>query len=298
MKAYLTRHLQVLITTLGDFARNPAATLLTVAMIGVTLALPTGLYVGLLNLQRFSHGWRGQGSLSVYLKKDVSGAPVTEAIKRVPGVISAYYISPAQGLQQFEAQSGLGRALGVLHGNPLPGVVEVTPKAATAASLTRLATQITSLNGVARVQSNLAWLERLDAALALGHRLVMVMATLLGLALILILSNTTRAAVASRATEIDIIGLVGGTQAFIRRPFLYAGAMTGALGALCALLLIEVALLALSGPVDTLDALYASHYTLSGLAGHQALALVALGGGLGWIGARIAVGHRLRKTPN
>lgn len=298
MKAYFTRHLQVFITTLGDLARSPAATILTVAMIGVTLALPTGLYVGLLNLQRFSHGWRGQGSLSVYLKRGVSGTHVTRALRRMAGVRSAYYISPAKGLQQFEAQSGLGRVLGVLHGNPLPGVVEVTPKAATAKPLTRLATRITSLKGVAHVQSNLAWLERLDAALALGRRLVVVMATLLGLALILILGNTTRAAVASRATEIDIIGLVGGTQAFIRRPFLYAGALTGALGALCALFFIEVALLALSGPVDTLDALYASHYALSGLAAHQAFTLVGLGGGLGWIGARIAVGLQLRKSPD
>ena len=173
----------------------------------------------------------------------------------------------------------------------------VKPRDATPAALTKLVQNLKTQTGVAHVQSNLAWLERLDATLALGHRLVLILGGLLGFALILILGNTTRAAVINRATEIDIIRLVGGTDAFIRRPFLYAGALTGGLGALCALVLLEISLLLLSHPIHTLDALYASHYSLTGLGMGRAMKLLGLGALLGWVGARLAVSRQLRQRP-
>jgi len=295
MKIYLMRHLQVLVATLGDFARHPSATLLTVAMIGVTLALPAGLYAGLLNVERFTRDWHGQMSLAVYLKKAAPGNQATAVIQRLPGVRRARYISPEAGLQELAREPGMGHAIRVLHANPLPGVVLVTPRAIQPAALQDLVAQLKARPDVAHVQSNIAWLERLNAALALGRRLVLVLSALLSFALILILSNTTRAAVASRSTEIEVIRLVGGTPAFIRRPFLYAGAITGVFGALCALLLLEIALFALNGPLHRLDALYASTYSLTGLTWRQAWLLLALGGGLGWLGARLAVGWHIRK---
>lgn len=295
MKSYFIRHLQVLVATLGDLARHPAATLLTITMIGVTLALPAGLYVGLLNLKELSHGWHRNGSLSVYLKKDASSQALATVIRRLPDVKTWRVISPAEGLRTFEKQSGFGAALGVLRHNPLPAVILVTPNKASPQALAALASHIKGLTGVAHVQSNLAWLERLDAALALGHRLVLILGGLLGLALILILGNTTRVAVSQRATEIDIIRLVGGTDAFIRRPFLYAGALLGGLGALTALILLEISLWLLAGPVRSLDALYASTYSLAGLGFERGIQLLGLGALLGWIGARIAVGRQLRQ---
>ncbi|UEO00142.1 permease-like cell division protein FtsX [Acidiferrobacter thiooxydans] len=295
MKAYLTRHMQVFMRTLGDFARSPAATFLTVVMIGVTLVLPTGLYVGLLNLQRLTPGLQPRGSLSVYLTKGVSNTATIAAIRRIPGIAAVRYISPAEGLREFSAASGLGTtAVAFRHHNPLPGVAVVTPAGDTPASVARLAAQLKVVPGVAHVQSNLAWVERLDAALALGHRLVVILAVALGLALILIIGNTTRAAVASRADEIAVVSLVGGTNAFIRRPFLYAGALTGGLGALCALILLETAFLALDGPVAALDRAYGAHYQLMGPDLGQALGLLGVGALLGWLGARIAVGQALR----
>ncbi len=295
MKAYLTRHAQVFMRTLGDFARSPAATLLTVVMIGVTLALPTGLYVGLLNLQRLTLGWQPRGSLSAYLAKGVPHATVIAAIRQIPGVASIRYISPAEGLRTFAATSGLSTTAVVFrHHNPLPGVAVVTPLGTKPSSVAHLAARLKTVPGIAHVQSNLAWVERLDAALALGHRIVVILAVALGLALILIIGNTTRAAVASRADEISVVGLVGGTNAFIRRPFLYAGALTGGLGALCALILLEAAFLALNGPIAALDRAYGAHYHLLGPDLSQALGLLGLGALLGWLGARIAVGRALR----
>ncbi|HUW97657.1 MAG TPA: permease-like cell division protein FtsX [Acidiferrobacter sp.] len=297
MKSYFTRHLQVLVATLGDLVHSPTATLLTVLMIGVTLALPAGLYVGLLNLEQLSHGWHRGGSLSVYLQKGAAGQNVAATISRMKGVQSARYISPEQGLQEFEKRSGFGDALATLHHNPLPGVVVVTPDSVSPKTLATLVDALKAAPDVAHVQSNLAWLERLDAALAFGHRLVIILSGLLGLAVVLILGNTTRVAVVNRATEIDIIRLVGGTDAFIRRPFLYAGALTGGLGALCALLLLELSLMLLSGPIHRLDTLYASHYTLVGLGLGRALKLLAFGTVFGWLGARLAVGRQLRLGP-
>ncbi|WP_298135418.1 permease-like cell division protein FtsX [Acidiferrobacter sp.] len=295
MKAYLTRHMQVFMRTLGDFARSPTATLMTVVMIGVTLVLPAGLYIGLLNLERLTLGWHPRGSVSVYLAKTMPQAAAVAAIRQVPGVAGTRYISPAQGLNEFAASSGLGAAAAVFrHHNPLPGVVVVTPAGVTPASVAHLAARLKALPGITHVQSNLVWVERLDAALALGRRIVVILATALGLALVLIMGNTTRVAVASRRDEIGVVGLVGGTNAFIRRPFLYAGALTGGLGALCALVLLEAAVLALNGPIASLDRAYGAHYHLSGPDLHQALGLLALGALLGWLGARIAVGQALR----
>ncbi len=295
MKAYFARHIQVFLATLGDLIRHPGASFLTIAMIGVTLALPAGLYVGLLNLKQLSHSWDRGGALSVYLHRGASGQAAVAAMRRLPGVQSVRYISPRQGLREFEQQSGFGRTLTALHENPLPGVVVIrTPSSPQA--LTALVAALRTEAGVAHVQSNLAWLERLDAALALGHRLVMILGALLGFALILILGNTTRVAVVNRATEIDVIRLVGGTDAFIRRPFLYTGALLGGLGGVCALILLELSLLLLHDPVHNLAHLYASKYSLTGIGGGDALKLVVIGTILGWIGARWAVGRQLRQS--
>ncbi len=294
MKAYLARHIQVFLATLGDLMRHPGASFLTIAMIGVTLALPAGLYVGLLNLKQLSQGWDRGGALSIYLHRGAPGQTAVAAIRGLPGVESARYISPRQGLQEFEQQSGFGRTLTALRENPLPGVV-VVRTAARPQALTTLVARLRTQADVALVQSNLAWLERLDAALALGHRLVTILGALLGFALILILGNTTRVAVVNRATEIDIIRLVGGTDAFIRRPFLYTGAILGGLGALSALVLLELSLLLLHGPVHTLDLLYGSKYSLTGIGPGDAFKLVLIGTVLGWIGARWAVGRQLRQ---
>ncbi len=295
MKAYFTRHAQVFMRTLGDFARSPTPTVMTVMLIGLTLALPTGLYVGLLNLQRLSQGWRPHGSLSVYLKKGGADREAVATIRRVPGVATVRYVSPTRGLREFKTASGL-RGMGLFgRHNPLPGVVIVAPARPGPHSVALLATRLRGLPDVTHVQSNLVWVERLDAALAVGRRLVTLLAATLGLALVLILANTTRATVASRGTEISVIRLVGGTNAFIRRPFLYIGALTGGLGALCALLVLEVGLIALAGPVAALNRAYGAHYRLAGLSLRQALALLVLGASLGWLGARIAVARALRQ---
>lgn len=293
---YINRHLQVLFATLGEFTRTPLSSLLGIAVIGITLALPTGLYVGLHNLKRLSQGWRSGGSLSVYLHRNVTDGPaIAHRLAQLPQVAQIRYISRAEGLKDFQQLSGLGQALKTLHHNPLPPVVLVNPTPASPAALEKLIQRLQATPGVALVQSNLVWLERLNALLRLGHRLALLLSILLGLAVILILSNTIRVAVVHRSTEIDVIRLVGGTDSFIRRPFLYRGTLQGLFGAIFAALWVEISLFFLDGPIQTVAGLYQSRYTLEGLSVRDFLVLLLMGALLGWTGARLAVGLQLRR---
>lgn len=296
MSGYFSRHAQVLLATMGDLVREPVASALAIAVIGITLALPAGLFTALANVERLSEGWHQSAAFSVYLHRQTP-APrqVADTIGHLPGVKAVAYVSPAAGLAMFRRLSGFGASLATLHSNPLPPVVLVTPRHATAAALARLTQNLRTVPGVAAVQSDLHWLERLQAGLALGRRLAILLTALLGLAVLLILGNTIRVAVMNRATEIEVIQLVGGTDTFIRRPFLYAGAMQGALGALVAFLLVETAVLILDDPTRHLAALYGSSYHLQGLGLHGLLWLVVGGAMLGWTGSRLAVGRELRR---
>ncbi|MDA8391013.1 MAG: permease-like cell division protein FtsX [Gammaproteobacteria bacterium] len=296
MSGYLSRHAQVLLATLGDMLREPVASALAIAVIGITLALPAGLFTALANVQRLSTGWQRSAAFSVYLHRQTP-APrqIATAIGRLPGVKSVAYVSPAAGLALFRRLSGFGPALATLHSNPLPPVVLVTPRRETPSALAQLTHALQRVPGVASVQSDLHWLERLQAGLALGRRLALLLTALLGLAVLLILGNTIRVAVMNRATEIEVIQLVGGTDRFIRRPFLYAGALQGILGALAAFVIVEIAVLILDGPVRHLADLYGSPYRLQGLGLHGLLWLVLGGGALGWTGSRLAVARELRR---
>ncbi len=296
MRGYFSRHAQVLLATIGDIVRDPVGSALTIAVIGITLALPAGLFAALGNLDRLSEGWHRSAAFSVYLHRQTA-APrqVAAAIGRLPGVQAATYVSPAAGLAAFQRLSGFGAALTTLKRNPLPPVVLVTPRRETPAALKGLVQTLKATPGVALVQSDLRWLERLHAGLILGHRLAILLTVLLGLAVLLILGNIIRVAVMNRATEIEVIQLVGGTDRFIRRPFLYAGALQGALGALLAFLIVNLAIWAIDGPARQLAELYGSGYRLEGLGLHGFWWLLAGGAALGWSGSRLAVARELRR---
>jgi len=299
MNSYLLRHLQVLFYSLGQLARTPLATLVTVAVIGISLALPAGLYVLLENMQRVSGAWDGAAQLSVFLKRDVSeraGQTLAQKVRARPEIASVQYISREAALTEFKRLSGFGTALNALDSNPLPAVLAIRPAAAhgDAATLDRLGKDLQAMNEVEMVQLDLDWIKRLNAIIELARHGVWLLAAVLMLALTLIVGNTIRLAVLSRRTEIEVIKLVGGTDAFIRRPFLYSGLLQGLGGALCAWALLALVLALLAAPVQDLAALYGSRYELHGLDGQAGLVLLALGALLGWLGSRLAVGRHLR----
>lgn len=296
---YLLRHAQVLLATLGQMARAPLATLLTLTVIGITLALPSGLFVMLDNLERVSAGWDRSAQASLFLKNKVSeneAQKLARQIRAMPSVSGVDYISRDAALAEFKKLSGFGTALNALDDNPLPAVLVVRLDVAdNAAAIEPLMATLASLPGVDLAQLDIEWLQRLAALIKLAERAVAMLAVLLSLAVLLIIGNTTRLAVVNRRTEIEIVQLVGGTPAFVRRPFLYGGLLQGLLGGVLAWLLVEISLLLLGGPASELAGLYGSRFALTGLGIEQGLFLALAGGVLGAVGARLAVGWQLRQ---
>jgi len=300
MRAYLLRHLQTLLYSLGQLVRNPWPTLMTVAVVGIALALPTGLFVVMDNLTRASEAWDIRPQLSVYLTVGLADADVERARTHIAArreVSELKHIPPAVGLAEFRELSGFALAVDLLDENPLPAVLVVYPQVdmVDPDRMARLAAELRQLDGVEHVQVDMAWLQRLRSVIEFGHRVVLVIAVVLCVGLVLIISNTIRLAVLNRREEIQIIDLIGGTGGFIRRPFLYAGALQGVFGALFAWMLVILVLELVQGPLTRLGALYQADWGLTGLGFGRGMLLLAVGGMLGWIASRVTVGRYLRQ---
>jgi len=300
LKSYFTRHLQVFIYSLGQLARTPLATLMTIAVIGITLALPAVFYLAIDNVQRLSSGWEGQGQISLFLKREINdGAArsLADRIQRLPTVSKVEFISSHAAFAEFKRLSGFGDTLNTLERNPLPAVLVVHPvtEHAQPDALQSLLTQLKTHKEVEYAQLDLEWVRRLQAMLAIGQRAVLLLAGLLSLAVLLIVGNTIRLAVLNRRDEIEVIKLIGGTNTFIRRPFLYSGLQQGFLGAILAWMLVGLGLVLLSGPTRELAGLYGSQFQVGGLGFRASLTLLGLGTLLGWLGSRIAVSRHLRE---
>ncbi len=296
---YFARHAQAFIGSLGDLARTPVSSLMVVAVIGITLALPAAMWVGIDNALRLSSGLEGPGRISVFLKRDVGDAAaqkVAAQIRQRADVAQVEIISREQAFEEFKRDSGFGGALDALDRNPLPIVLVVHPagEASQAQALERLTHELQRLDQADLVQLDLEWVKRLQAWLGLAQRGVTLLAGLLAIAVLLIVGNTIRLAVLSRRDEIEVSKLVGATDAFIRRPFLYAGLLQGLFGAMLAWALVQLGLWLLSRPIQELTGLYGGDFVVGGLDPAASGALFAAGAGLGWIGARLAVGRHLR----
>lgn len=299
MKNYLLRHLQVFFSTLGQLARSPFSTLMTIAVIGITLALPATLYVVVNNLQRVTGGWERGMQISLFLKSTLpeqSAVRLADKIRQIPGVQKVEYISRAAALAEFKRLSGFGEALDSLETNPLPPVLIVQP--AVYSDTNKLHTLVQRLRqeaGVEMAQLDMEWVQRLQAILGIAERGVWILATLLAAGVVLIVGNTIRLAILNRRTEIEIVTLIGGTPAFIRRPFLYSGLLQGLFGAIIAWLLVNLSLGLLSNPIQHLSNLYNSQFRLEGLKSAAVFALLIGGALFGWLGSRLAVARHLRE---
>lgn len=299
MKAYLLRHAQVLVSAIGQLARHPGSTLLSTAAIGVTLALPSLLYVVLDSVHTVSGAWDGRAPASLFMKPEVTEARLEQLaadLRRRQGIESVTVTSADQALVEFRRQSGLGAAIDILDHNPLPAtiVVYLDPELV-GDDLGEMLAELGSQPGVDTVQSDVQWLKRLAAMLEFLRRGVLVLAVLLAFAVVVIISNTIRLAILSRRDEIEIIKLVGGSDRFVRRPFLYSGFVQGVLGAVFALVVITGALHLVAPPVNELAGLYGMEFALTGLRATDATLIVVGGGVLGWLASRLSVGRHLAR---
>jgi len=297
MSNHLLRHLQAALFSLGQLVRTPLASLMTIAVIGIALALPGGLYVMIDNMLRVSSSWDTTARISIFLNMSVPESRakyLASRIEKIPAVANVEYVSPNAALEEFKRLSGFGETLNTLD-NPLPAVILVTPRseAANDKDLQALVLRLKKNSEVDLVQLDLQWVRRLNALLEIARRGATLLGVVLAAAVLLIIGNTIRLMVLNRRDEIEVIKLVGGTNAFIRRPFLYSGIYQGLFGALAAWALIGGSLALLKGPITNLALLYGSDFSVQGLTWQTSGALLLSGAVLGWIGSRIAVGRHL-----
>lgn len=299
LRNYLVRHLQTFFYALGQLSFKPFSTLMTVAVIGIALAMPAGLHVLLINVQQVLSGWDSAAQLSLFLQHDTREAEalaLAERLRARQGISSVEYISSAQAMNEFQRHSGFGEALSALEENPLPPVLVVYPAIELQGPelLQQLRQELAGEQAVEIAQLDMQWVKRLYALMDIGKRGVWVLAVMFALGVLLVVGNTIRLAIQNRRDEIVIIKLIGGTDAFIRRPFLYTGFWYGLLGGVIAFILVELALWLLSGPVNNLAALYSSEFRLASLDLLTAAALLCGGMLLGLCGSWLAVGRHLR----
>ncbi len=300
LTAYFLSHMQALLHSLGRLVKTPLASLMTIGVIGITLALPAGMHVLLQEFQGVSAGWKNTARISLFLRQDIDGTAVNDLLRRLqamPGVATVVRITPDEALAEFRQLTGFGEALQALTENPLPFVLVVQPKTDFRDPLLvqSLLHRLRDLPGVELAQLDLAWLKRLFALTDIARRGVLVLGVLLSLAVLLIMGNTIRLAIQSRREEIEVEKLIGATDAFIRRPFLYSGCWYGLAGALVAWLLVNGALWLLSSPIQRLSVLYNSDLSPGGLGMMDSLVLLLTGVLLGTLGAWLAVGRHLRE---
>ena len=296
--AYVLSHLRSFFFSLGKLYRAPLSSLMTMAVIGIALALPTGLYVILKNLQAVSGGWDDAARISLFLKQEVNDEAAKTLARKIGArrdVGEVDLITREAALAEFKALSGFGDALDALNENPLPSVIVVQPALAASqpAAVAALVEELQGLPETDLAQLDMQWVQRLYAIMEIARRGVLVVAAMLGLAVLLVVGNTIRLDIQNRREEIEVTKLIGGTDAFIRRPFLYGGIWYGLLGGLLGLLMVETSLGLLATPVQRLSGLYQSEFRLLDLDPASALTLLGTAALLGLVGSWLAVGRHL-----
>ena len=300
LRSYFLRHIQVFFYSLGQLSRVPVSTLMTCMVIGIALALPMGLHTLLNNAQQLSGDWESTAQISVFLKKKISASQaqkIQSDIQRWPDVISVHYISREQALKEFQTLSGFGDALKALNTNPLPSVLIVKPELSKTneQATQKLLTKLRNLRQTDKAQLDMQWVRRLYAIMNIVERGVLILGFLLALAVLLVVGNTIRLAIQNRRKEIVVMKLIGGTDAFIRRPFLYTGFWYGLFGGIIAWMLVSFTMLSISTPIEKLTALYQNQFELSGMSFLTTLSLLGISIILGLVGSWFAVGRHLRE---
>ena len=298
LDAYVAHHSTSAIDSLMRLLETPVQSLMTWLVIAIAVALPAALYIAFANIQQLGENWEGSSQISVFLRPEATDAKAEEMRAKLAAradIAKVVYVSPAQGLAEFKAQSGLGEVVDSLDKNPLPGTLLVTPRLQNTsdAAITSLEQVLIADPAVADVRLDLQWVKRLQQFMMLGKKMVFGLGGLLALGVLLVIGNTIRLAIESRREEILVVKLVGGTDAYVARPFLYTGLWYGIGGGLLALLVLGIGFFWISATVDQLAALYQSNFHLQGLGMFGSMQLVLLAGLTGLLGAWIAVARHL-----
>ncbi|PTR35218.1 cell division protein FtsX [Luteibacter sp. OK325] len=300
VSAWREHHVWSLSISLRRLGARPLGTLLTVAVMGVALALPLAFYLLLGNVQRMGDALGRNQSISAFMKPGQNGAmaeTAASALRGRPEVAEIVVRTPKDGLAELAEVQGFSGSLQSLDVNPLPYVLSVQPKAGLAIEqVDRLVESMKATPGVDMVQDTGAWRQRLDALLGVGSRAVSLLALLLGVAALLVVGNTIRVDIQSRSAEIGVLLLIGASRPFVRRPYLYAGIWLGLLAGILAVVLAAALELAMAGPVGRLTAAYDGSVSFGGLPAWLLLSVPFASALLGWLGARLVSARQIRRA--
>jgi len=297
--ARLIRHVQQAVGSLGDLWRTPFTSIMTVLVLGISLTLPATLHLFVKNAKAISEQWDTASEISLFLKLSVTDKSAKNLMHRIelyPEVSKVTYISAKQALKEFKALSGFGQALEYLDKNPLPATLLVTPtkRASQTQAAGELLLKLEKEREVQQGKLDLEWLTRLEAIAKLIEDIVVGIGALLCLSVVLIIGNTIRLAILNQKDAIAVMKLVGATDSFIQRPFLYAGAWYGVLGGVVSWVCVAVLASYFSGALSDLTDLYHSNFVINGLSFSEAMTLILFAVVLGLSGSYISVRKHIR----
>ncbi len=298
MRAWINAHHQALLLVLKKLKAAPLANLIMIGVIGVTLSLPAGLYLAIDNLRSVAGNIETEPQITLFLTPTATPANIKDIEQRLtahPAVRDVQFLGREAAWRALQAKSGLDEALADLQKNPLPDAFVVRTRENTPTNIEALQSELANWPHVEHSQLDAAWVKRLYALLQLGNKAVLILAGLLGFALFAIIGNTIRLQILTQREEIEVSKLIGATDRFIRRPFLYAGTMHGLLGGLMAWLILQASLYLFNLSVSDLARLYASDFALHPPGLHASLTLICGAAAIGWLGSWWAVSQYLSK---
>lgn len=298
MKNWLAQHARALQFTLRRLLAAPASGALNILVIGIALSLPSGMYVLLQNVQGMAAQVAGTPQISVFLSMGAGRddiARIGRQLKQHEAVGKIEFVPREQALEQLKQSTGLADVIGGLTQNPLPDAYIIYPRKTGPQALEALRDELQKWQGIEHVQLDSAWARKLEALLKFGRLAVLILAALLGIALVAVTFNTIRLQILTRHDEIEVSKLIGATDAFIRRPFLYSGLLHGLLGGVVAWFIILINLYLINGSLADLAQLYAGSSVLRPASAGDSLALLGISACLGWLGAWLSVAQHLRR---
>jgi len=294
MIAWLRQHRQAFARALGKLLAQRSASLLNALVIGVALSLPAGGYALLANLQQVAQRFTLEPQLSVFLKPEAKRAELEGRLRADARVAQLRFVSRDDALKELRQSEGLAEVVAALERNPLPDAFVLRARDGSAAALEALAADVRAMTGIAQVQVDSAWAQRLGALARIGRLALAALAVLLATGLVAVTFNTIRLQILTQRDEIEVSQLLGATDAFIRRPFFYLGLLQGLAGGALGLAILWAGLALLNQGVRDLAQAYGSSFQLAYLPGPEALMVLALSAFLGWAGALLSVSKYLR----
>jgi cell division transport system permease protein len=296
MKAWIDAHYHALFLVLKRLRDAPLASLIMTGVIGVTLSLPAGLYMVIDNLRNVAGSIATEPQITLFLNLDSNTADIKDIEQRLKTeatIRDFQFLGREAAWHALQEKNGLNDTLAGLQKNPLPDAFVIHAKSTDPVEIETLQQALASWPHIEHAQMDAAWVKRLYAVLQLGNKAVLILAGLLGFALFAIIGNTIRLQILTQREEIEVSKLIGATDRFIRRPFLYAGTLHGLLGGVMAWLILLATLYIFNLSVSDLARLYASDFKLMPLGLNASLTLIGGSALLGWLGSWSAVGRYL-----